>query len=234
MQKILIKFSTKNTLRLDDVYNEIINQIFFFHKTFYSFRDKNGTLYYRDSNSTEPVWKEAIFDKESGDVKDGKIISIDFLTIFKKYIPDVILDNNIPLTFDDLSKKYKEVFEKNIKNSQTLILNILFFNLIKNIDEFVFNKKDLSNEDISLVNTLNDFEDKSEQILFLKKYIKKKYDSNLLEDILMKIYGKDNKTLSKINIFFDSRVNLPGKYLIKHNELIMSSIFFENIKKKKS
>jgi hypothetical protein len=227
-----VELSNKSGQDINQVFFDILSKIFFFNKTFYSFKSSNGILYYRDSDDKHLLWKEAIYNKETQTVDDGKKVRMNIQEIFTQHLKDIVLDNNIELSYLELSHKYKEVLFKYYKSNQVAIINVLFYKNIEKKDSLVINKQGLSKEDIAFFNELNNISSSDEFNKFLKGFLNKKFNEKVFEKFLSDIYSKkDSKLLSKINSFFDSRVTLPGKYLIKHNELILEQLLMFEAKK---
>lgn len=224
MDKITITLSKNGGKILTDVYDDIMLKIFFFDKTFFSFKSSNGILYYRDSGSREIQWTEAIFDVESGSLRDGEKKEIDFLEIFNTHISDVVLDESIPFTFAQLKGLYQTHLNKFYKKSPDLLITLLFYVLINKENRILINSSKLTKDDKEVIDKLTSLDYES-QIKFMYSLIKHTFKDELFEKFLANMFSKkDSKMLSKINTFFDGKVNLPGKYLVKHNELILESL----------
>jgi len=236
--KYNISLTEKNKNNKEDIFFEILEKIFFFKKTFFSFKDKEGTLFYRKDNASNKSksikWTPTKYDKEKDQLIEGKEVSLSFKEIFEEHNENSLLHKTIPISFSKLKELYKKEFEKIYKKNGMLILKILFmFENSKENKDIEIYKDNLTKEELKIIEELNKIETKKEQMEYLKSFSKDKYEEEYLYKWIEKIYKTDIKAINKINSYFEGRVQLPGKYLVKHNELILKMFIKEKIKKRK-
>lgn len=228
---------------LNNAYRSILNRVFYFKSTFFGFK-VDTKFYSRDISSQTDIWKIKQVNKVEG--KNGNDFQIeelgeekiDFIEVFERYLKDATFEEKSDLTLFDLEKNYKSYFQKYIPKHTEIIIYILdnYFNtsvfnckekLLKN-NQMLFLESELTKEDIAFINKFNSCKSFMLQIEYIKTFIQKKHNPKKetdIKEIFKKCYNyKDINNIKKINTFF-SKINIPGKYVIRHNELLLENWF---------
>jgi len=270
---------------LNHAYRNMLNRVFGFKKTFFSFKD-GDRLFNRNLSSVDPIWTEKLVTKDnSGEFHfaDGEAFRKDFIDVIYEYLPNSIFFDKSALTLKEIEKNYTKYFKKYIpKNTSILLLTLNYYfntsivNLktrLDNNDTLCVFEDELCDKDLKFIEELNGQETLKEQVVFIKTFLKKKYtfidddkddsddsdddtksskstkkeksdsdsdspsksakkekiDTDLNEILKVCLGVTDDTELKKTNIFFD-KVEIPGKYVIIHNQLLLKDYFSLNPK----
>ena len=218
-------------IEIENVYQEMFFKVLHLKKTLFSFKDKEGNLYFKEgNNSNNNLWKKTSFDVATSKIIEEEQEEFTFIEIFTKFLNDTELYKDIlPITFSELNKKIEEQFSSFIKKdlNHFLIFTLLFYVFIQKNGEININSDSLTTKDLKILADFSDLDSKDYSKFFSNCFeIKNLNIEKCIQNILCK---QDKKNINKLNLFFDKKVKLPGKYLIKHFELLLEGMVKEFI-----